>query len=220
MSDRLSTTEHKAFRERLADLLIADGDAADKALLEEHLDVCPDCRQQLTRLRRADALLAAAEPTDQPSPSLNERVSAIPVRAQPERQAPRRRRLLVVGAGAVAAAAIAGVMFINSPRPTAPSFDAPTALAPTRSDVQVAVAMASADGADLPMRVTASGLTPGEEYSLWLTGQQGEVLVETFRPDKVGDCSVVLTAPAGEWSRAVVRWEGSPDEDVIAAASI
>lgn len=221
MSDRLTDAEHAALRERLPDLLGPHRLGPADRELTSHVEACPACRARLVRLRRVHALLTAAEPAPEPSAGLAERIAAIPLRAQ-DAPAPRRnRRALLAGLAAAAAVAVGAVAIVTIPGdPSGPEFEAPMALSAADSGISVAVAMGSGSGDQMPMRITASGLTPGEQYSLWLTGQRGEVLVETFRPDKGGDCQVIVTAPSGDWTRAVVRADDGPGDLVIASSTI
>ena len=221
MPEDLTAAEHAALQERLADLLgPREPDAAARELAR-HVEGCRSCRDRLERLRRVHALLADAGAPPVPSARLGERVAAIPLRGQPA--VPNRSaRRSWMAAGLVAAALIAAALIVLG-RPAGeqePRFAPPLPLEPRDAGVAVAVAMGQQGGGQLPLQIIASGLTPGERYSLWLAGERGEILVETFRPDKVGECQVFVTAPAGEWTRAVVRADDGPGDLVIASSAI
>lgn len=221
MSERPAPTDHAALQERLPDLLIPQElDSAGQDLLR-HLEGCEDCRLRLARLRRVHHLLADAGEAPEPSPGLSERIAAIPLRTQDAPSPRRRPGVFATGLAAAALAAGAILAFVALPGGDGPPrFEPPMTLDAAQSGIAVAVAMGSGSGGEMPMRITASGLTPGERYSLWLAGERGEVLVETFRPDGIGECHVVVTAPAGDWSRAIVRADDGPGDLVIASSTI
>lgn len=220
MPDPLTPARHAALRGRLPDLLRPRGLDAGGRELVAHLEDCPPCRQRLERLRRVHALLGEAGPAPEPSSELVDRIRAIPLHTQDARppRPGRRARVAVLGAAAAVVVAIALVVLPGGDE--GPTFAPATTLDASDSSIAVAVAMGAYEGDLMPMRITASGLTPGERYSLWLAGERGEVLVETFRPDKVGDCRVVVSAPVGAWTRALVRADDGPGDPVIAWSTI
>jgi Anti-sigma-K factor rskA, C-terminal/Putative zinc-finger len=80
-------------------------DRAETLAFEEHLAICPDCEDELARLRVAAVALAFAGELAVPRPSLRERVLDVGTPVIPLRR--RRRPQLIAAVAVVAAAALA-----------------------------------------------------------------------------------------------------------------
>ncbi len=145
-----------------------EGDAA----LDDHLAECPDCRAILDDLREAGAAVLLADPatprdTTHPPLDLPQRIVAqITVEAARRRW----RRIAAVAAAIVLALAGAGFMVArDGRRPSAP--DA-ASIALAGSDGSGTARLAShAWGTEVMLDV--DGLSDGEVYWLWLTGDDG-----------------------------------------------
>jgi anti-sigma-K factor RskA len=68
--------EHKDYQELLALHALDALDASDARVLEEHLNTCPECRDELIELRDATGLLAHATTPAEPRPEVRARILA------------------------------------------------------------------------------------------------------------------------------------------------
>jgi hypothetical protein len=218
-------THEEAFS-RLPDLLWMRVADEDDAVLRRHVEGCAECRERLSELRRVHAALAGAGRSD-PPPGLAERVRDIPARyAQDAAPARRSRRALGAVAGVAAAALAAGVvaLALTGGGETAPAgpFQVVDQVAVTdpRSPVTGRIEMGEPSAGMRTIRLAVNGLdATGGRYELWLSSASGEVSAGTFRPDKSGACTVMLSAPDGEWTAATIVKAGS-DEPPVATVGL
>jgi anti-sigma-K factor RskA len=75
--------EHPEYQELLVLYSLDALDGADTRVLEEHLNTCAECRDELIELRDTGALLAHAATPAEPSPDVRDRILASIKREQP-----------------------------------------------------------------------------------------------------------------------------------------
>jgi hypothetical protein len=208
---------HEEAYERLPSLVGLRAADVDDRELRAHVDGCETCQRRLRTLREVDGALRSGPSRSEPSERLEERVLAVP-RVHPQEDRGRQRRWLVGGLGAAAAVIAALALVATSPW-SGSSNDGPgafdsvqtAAIAEPRRGVEAMVEFGEAMGPVQPVRLTVSGLGGDGRYELWLAGGGGEVAVGTFKPGKDGACTVMMDAPAGEWSAVRIRHAGAND---------
>jgi predicted anti-sigma-YlaC factor YlaD len=175
----------------------------ERAALEQHLETCPACRDEIAELAVLPGLLGrvdlAALSTDEPAPrpELLDRLLAV---AANERRAARRRRFLaaaavvaVVGAGA---AAVTAQVAEGGHRPSTVATQVFDAVDPS-THVRAQVAAVAKDWGTA-VRVRLSGVREGETCSLVVVSRTGKR--EVAATWKVGYQGVVDVDGATEWS--------------------
>lgn len=209
---------HDEAYERLASLVgLRAADTEDEAL-RAHVDGCEACQERLKVLREVDGALRSGPSRSEPPARLEERVLAVP-RVHPQETGKRwRRGWLVGGLGASAAVIAALALVVTSPWSGGGSSDPmgfdsiqTAAIAEPRDGVEAKIEFGETMGPVQPVRLTVSGLGGDGRYEFWLAGGGGEVAVGTFRPGKDGACTVLMDAPAGEWSAARIRHADTND---------
>lgn len=209
---------HEEAYDRLASLVGLRAADADGEALRAHVEGCEVCQERIRVLREVDGALRAGPSPSEPPARLEERVLAVP-RVHPQEVGKRwSRGWLAGGLGATAAVVAALALVVTSPWSGGGSSD-PTgfdsiqtaAITEPRGGVEAMIEFGEMMGPVQPVRLTVSGLGGDGRYELWLAGGGGEVAVGTFRPGKDGACTVLMDAPAGEWSAARIRHAGADD---------
>jgi hypothetical protein len=120
-------------------------DDADRRAFEAHLETCPDCQERVAAALPAVALLAGLTVADvaDPEPLPDTLLPGLLRAARRERN---RRRWLVSGLGAVAAACAAALVVVLWPTSNGPSAPAAEAFAPVRPSPVSATAQLQSRG--------------------------------------------------------------------------
>ena len=167
----MTTDACRHFQATLAMRALGRADEADAAL-DDHLAECPDCRSALEDLTEAGAAVLLADPatprdTTHPPLDLPQRIVA-QITAEDARR--RWRRVAAVAAALVFTLAGAGFMIArHGERPTRP---AAAAIELVGSDGSGTARLTGhAWGTEVELDV--EGLSDGEVYWLWLTGDDG-----------------------------------------------
>ncbi|HKH12959.1 MAG TPA: anti-sigma factor [Rubrobacter sp.] len=186
-------SEHPETRDLLGPFVMGDLDPAEKRAVEEHLENCASCRQEVESLRLAhENLVEFAAASEAPPEHLKDRaVAGMP--------GPAVRRLVPPWAAAAAAALLlaAGLAYGTSllgGREVAAATLEPTDRAP-RAGGEVKV---MGGGENAEVRLEAWGLPACEDeeyYELWLVEGEERVSAGTFSVGKSGEVEVVLNAP-------------------------
>lgn len=209
----MTSTEHGELRRGLAAYALGALEPAERAAVEEHLQDCSACRDELASLAVLPGLLSrlsSEEAADDllllPEGHADHVVAAV----GDERRRDRRRLVLwrtVAGLAAAAVVALATVL-VWSPSPTGTVFAATT----SASDATATV-IERAWG--MEVRFEATGLPDRQGFVLWAVdddGHRAQVAswADTGRPTVrvVGSCYM----PAGEVQRLEVT---DPDEAVV-----
>ncbi len=206
---------HDEAYERLASLVELRPADEDDAELRAHVEGCEVCRRRLDVLRAVDGALRSGLHANDPPEGLEERVLAVPRVHPQDAGGSRWRRRAIGGALGVAAAIAVLTLLVTAPwssgGDTQPSGFDPVetaAIAEPRDGVEATIEFGETMGPVQPVRLTVSGLGGDGDYELWLAGGGGEVSVGTFRPGKDGACTVLMDAPAGDWSAVRIRHAG------------
>jgi hypothetical protein len=199
-------------------------DEDETALVREHLRDCTACAAEHARLAPLSGLLTLAVPAaraaEEPlSPALEERLLDIVAAEAPRR--PRRgwtrRRLSVLAAGAVAAAALAFAVVTFATSGGGPEYGPEIPLAATAAPhgARAYAELRSVSGGTT-LRLHVSGMpgNPGAVYEVHCDSPRWSASAGTFRVDRSGSARVVLTTAArkGQYDRIRVlrRTGGTP----------
>lgn len=180
------------------------GDTAEAAMLVGHLAACPDCLEEMARLRRADTLLRPILASE-PDPALREMTLAL-VRAAgvqrgavdepPPRLAATRRRVPLTWAAALAAALVVGLfggaLIVQM---AAPDDNNDPAIALDQVTRETAALVAAGDA-----RAVALSGGPGAGGTLILSPSEGRMVVSATGLD---------APPRGSEYRCWVEVDGS-----------
>ena len=220
---------HEEAFERLVDVVNPQGqgtDGIDAAVLA-HAARCPTCAARLATLTRLDrSILGAAHDhgaVEEPSRELERRVLAIP---STRSRVPRRRSRRVRVAVAVAAVALAGAipLWLGSRGAGGDRAVARTMPLHARNgSLSGSVAVGPLRGATRAVRLTADGFATGRaDYSVWLTGPDGDILIRSFSANAEGACDIRADAPDGRWSGIAITMNGRPpvSSAILASASL
>ncbi|MFN2607126.1 MAG: anti-sigma factor [Acidimicrobiales bacterium] len=234
------------WRPQLAALAVGDLDDGERPAVEAHLDGCPACRADLSRLKGVAAVLGAADLdrlADQPAPPTGLGAEVVARVGQELRARARRRRrsaAVVVTTSVVAAAALvlALVLLPTSPRTTttaipttAPSATAPPPVptsAPTGTSVALtssvpgvsATALLEAKAWGTQVSLETVGLAGGQVQSVWLERVDGSrVAAGTFAGVEGRQLKVVLASALPRDQARAVGVSG-PDGVVLLRASL
>lgn len=175
----------REIRQLLGVYVVGAIDPAERVLVDEHLGVCPQCRDELAGLAGLPAMLSRVPAADVERMSFEP--SGLPEMTEPSaellnsllrRVAAKRRTRLWRGAVAVAAsaaiaagAATAVTDLAASQRPVATNDVARGANAQTHVAAVVDYAPTPWHGTE--MRVQVSGIQPGTYCQFWVVGQNG-----------------------------------------------
>ncbi len=203
---------HPETRDLLGPFVMGDLGPAEARAVEDHLEDCPPCREEVESLRLAhEHLLEFAAASEDPPPHLRDHaVAGLP------RPAPRR----TVPPWAVAAAAVLLVALSLAYGPSLlGSREVAAATLEPMGDAPDAGAEVNVRGAgeNLEVSVDAWGLPKCEReeyYELWFVEETGEhVSAGSFTVDESGDAELDLTAPhfATSYQRVGVTVERDKD---------
>ena len=209
---------HEDAIERLPGLLGLRPAGTQELELRRHVDDCGDCQERLAALQEVDRGLRRLQ-EENPSSDLEQRVLAIPQHAPPDagRAPPRRRAWLGAAAAIAAVLAVTASLILTRGGGTDRAFAVVRAvtLSAPGGGVQARLELAKPDGANQPVRLVASGLSPtaAPYYTLWLIGEGRRVSAGTFRPDADGDCMIIGVVPRDiTWSQVTItRADARPE---------
>ena len=207
-----------AWREDLADWLVAQISPEREEQLRAHLATCDACRTEAESLLTVSAVALAADldrtavGEGEPPAELGDRIVASIALER------RTRRWLRTAMGALAGAAAVIVAVVLVAADDGPSRVSGEEVAFTVvPDGASADAVIAAEGNGTLVQLTATGLDPAVTYALWLSPPGGtwddRVAAGTFRPDADGEVDVRLRCalPADEYGRA---WATTPEGEI------
>jgi anti-sigma-K factor RskA len=173
----------REIRQLLGVYVVGAIDPAERALVDEHLEWCHDCREELSSLAGLPALLGRVPLAD--AERLAEGDDGVPEESEPpaellgsllERVAARRRHrrwrgiLALAAAVAIAAGGAAGVVSAlqpSSPRPAAEAVQA------SNEGVTAQVSYSSTPWHGSAMRIGVMGIPSGTRCEFWVVGPGG-----------------------------------------------
>ena len=188
---------------------------------------CPARAARLATLTRIDrSILGAAHDhgaVEQPSHELERRVLAIPS-TRPIAPLRRTRRVRVAVAVAVVAFGGAIPFWLGSRGPGGDLAAARTMPLHARNgSLTGSVVLGPLVRATRAVRLTADGFATGRaDYSVWLTGPDGNILIRSFSANADGACDIRADAPDGHWSGIAITMNGRPpvSSAILASASL
>ena len=159
-----------------------------------------------------DSLRRAGRP-EQPPDRLRRAVLGIPGDTKKPRS---RRRLLIAGLSAVAAALliISGVALRGQPS----SFQASTTIQLHGSVGAAKAELGKANGPNRPVQLLVDHLVPGSQryFELWSLSEQPPMLLTTFMTNPDGSCIVTFSAPVTvDWRDIVITPRENPNDHVL-----
>lgn len=184
----MSRHPHDDLRESLGAYVLGHLDAGEAVEVEQHLAECPDCRAEYAEIAPAAAALAdlkgafsSTPASTLPSPSdaappadLGERIVGI---VEADERHERRRRLTRAAALTALAAAVAAVGIVVGLRITQPETPPTVPLEAVSVTERAETLDASADLIahtwGVEVRLTATGFTTGERYTVTVHGTDG-----------------------------------------------
>jgi len=193
-------------------------DPEEERQVEEHLEGCPACREEVSDLRLAhERLTDLVNMQETPPPELKDRI----LTGMPRRET-RRVPLAAAAAAVICALAVLGVLYSTG-------YFAPDEVA--SAELQ-ATALAPQAGGELRVReedpnaqaeLEVWGLPqPGEDeyYELWFGKQGGRMSAGTFTVDTQGRETVYMTVPeeASSYEQVGITIEKFPEEPRMSAA--
>ena len=211
-------SEHSRLRDLLGPYVMGTLGADEEREVEEHLQGCPSCRDEVGGLRLAhERLVDLVNMEETPPRELKDRVLA----GMPRRET-RRRVPLLAAAAVLFALAVLGVLYSTG-------FFAPDEVA--AADLE-ATDLAPRAGGELRVReedpnaraeLEVWGLPqPGEDeyYELWFGEEGGRVSAGTFTVDEQGRETLYMTVPeeAGGYGQVGITLEKFPKEPRMSAA--
>lgn len=177
----MTEDEHHELREFLGAYALGALSPADADAVRAHLSTCAECRAELADLQPVASALAGLRrrpAAGAPPTALKARIDA----AVAAEATSRRRSTLIrtatglVAAAALVVAAVLGVQALSGTEATAP---VPTAIAvqvaPEQSDV-TATAGIVAHTWGVEVKLTAVGLTEGENFEAYVVGEDGQAV--------------------------------------------
>ncbi len=196
----MTTERCREWRESLGAHALGQLPAEERAVLEAHLEGCPECRAELESLAGAARLLPLADPdrfgatAPQPPSALGDRIAAT---IRSERRSVRRRRLrLSLAAGGVTAAVAATVLaiFVLPTGGSGPGPEQHVAFASLPNDLKIdATLEPHAFGTEIHMYV--KGAPSGTLCRVFLRGPNGDRMsAGSFRYRWSDDANAVLSA--------------------------
>jgi hypothetical protein len=173
----------REIRQLLGVYVVGAIDPAERALVDEHLEWCQDCRGELSGLAGLPALLGRVPLAD--AERLAEGDYSVPDLSEPsaellggllERVAARRRRrrwrgvLALAAAVAIAAGGAAGVVSALQPSSSRPATEAVQA---SNDGVTAQVSYSATPWHGSAMRIGVMGISPGTRCEFWVVGPGG-----------------------------------------------
>lgn len=210
--------EHLHLRDLLGPYVMGALDPEEERQVEEHLEGCPACREEVSDLRLAhERLTDLVNMQETPPPELKDRI----LTGMPRRET-RRVPLAAAAAAVICALAVLGVLY-------SAGYFAPDEVA--SAELQ-ATALAPQAGGELRVReedpnaqaeLEVWGLPqPGEDeyYELWFGKQGGRMSAGTFTVDTQGRETVYMTVPeeASSYEQVGITIEKFPEEPRMSAA--
>ena len=214
-------SDHSRIRDLLGPYVLGALEPEEEREVEEHLEGCPRCTEEVQDLRLAHERLAdLANATQTPPAGLKERV----MDGMPRRQTRRVPLAAVAVAAVLCALAVLGVLYAAGTferEPVASATLKPTDLAP-RAGGELRV---REDDPNAQAELEVWGLPrPGEDeyYELWFGTEEGRMSAGTFTVDADGRDTVYMSVPeeVGEYERVGITLETFPKEPRISAAKV
>lgn len=222
----MNCNNHRYFREKLGAFTLGRLDEDERTELQAHLDGCAECRAEAEEIAPVAALLPKIGPDRlgqplPPPPYLAETVYAV------VRQERRRTFRRTIGAGLAAAAATVAVVFALSVLPQetrAEEVDfqplSERSTLPTAFRDLEASATLEAEDYSMQIEMEADGLTPGQDYAVWVEGADGErVPAGGFQAHDEGPIECYLSAALPQ-NEAVALVLGTPDGETLLRAPL
>jgi hypothetical protein len=210
-------SEHLEVRDLLGPYVMGALGPEEERKVEEHLERCAMCGEEVRDLRLAhERLVDLANATETPPPELEDRVLA----GMPRRET--RRVPLVAVAAVLLVLAVLGVMYSSGffgPDEVASATLKPTDLAPRAGgELQV-----REDDPNAQAELEVWGLPrPGEDeyYELWFGEEDGRMSAGTFTVDEQGRETVYMTVPeeASNYQQVGITLEKFPREPRMSSA--
>lgn len=195
-----------------------------------HVARCPVCAARLATLTRIDRSLLGASRDHhevvEPTSSLHRRVLALPAirDAAERRRAFRPRTIVALSSIALAFSLAIPVWLAHRDSRSTPNATRTLALHARNGTLSGSVRLGSSHGTTRTVRLMADGLTTGRtgNYSVWLTGPDGNILIRSFSANDQGGCDIEADAPEGHWSGIAITMNGRPPVAgaVLATATI
>ena len=200
------------FEELLGPYLLRQLTAEEEHELEDHLEECPRCRDELDRVRQTHTLLREFAVSEPPA-DLKSRTMAH-VLGEPTTRRGVRWKLWVPAAAALLLAAILGVGLLQTILGGSPD-GVPltaTALAPGASGELRGEKMGENFQVELEVRRLPK-LRKDEYYEMWYAKEDGgRISCGTFRMQPGGQTTVNLTAPVNAVSYPIIEVTREPDD--------
>jgi anti-sigma factor RsiW len=206
----------RELRAALGAVALGGADPAEALALRAHLDGCPECRAELRELTSVAAALPLADPwrarggLSQPPPTLAKRVLGRVAAERTARRTRARRRFALVAStsAAIAAAVVAFVLLV----PGSTASGSRVVFAPRAGVSATATLHSRAAGTEVAFHV--AGLDRGDDYWLWLTGDDGHRIAAGTLRGTGKPTDVVMTAaiPLGDARRI---WVTDANDKVV-----
>jgi hypothetical protein len=211
-------SEHLEMRNLLGPYVMDALGSEEKREVEDHLDGCASCREEVLDLRLAhERLVDLANTTDAPPPELKNRVMA----GIPRRQT--RRVPLIAAAAVLGALAVLGMLLYSSgllgQDEVASASLEPTELAPgAGGELQVRKEDPNAQAELEVWGLPRPG--PDEYYELWFGKEGGRVSAGTFTVGAQGRETLYMSVPedASDYQQVGITLEKFPEEPRMSAA--
>jgi anti-sigma-K factor RskA len=214
------SSEHSRVRDLLGPYLLGALEPAEAREVEEHLEVCDECREEAYGLRAAhDRLVDLASISEEPPPDLKDRILA----GTPSRFS-RRVPLLAASAAALCVLAVLGVLYstgmLGQQEVAAAELES-TKLAPEAGgELHV-----SEDDPNARAELEVWGMpkcAENEYYELWFGTEEGRMSAGTFTVDADGRVTLYTSVPegVGEYERVGITLEKFPEEPRMSSAKV
>lgn len=213
----MTLSEHLQLRDLLGPYVMGVLGPEEERQVEEHLEGCPSCREEVRDLRLAHERLTVLANMEEPLPELKDRVlTGIP------RRETRRIPLVAAAAAVLCALAVLGVLYSTG-------VFAPDEVA--SADLE-ATDLAPGAGGELRVReedpnaraeLEVWGLPQPKEdeyYELWFGEEGGRMSAGTFTVDAQGRETLYMTVPeeASGYGQVGITLEEFPKEPRMSAA--
>ncbi len=162
---------------------------------------------------QVEELLRRAGRPAQPPDRLGRSILAIPG-GPPAR--PSRRRFLVAGGAAVAAAILLAIGATLRSQPA--GFQAVSTVQLHGSVGTAQARLGNPNGPNRPVQLVVQHLNPGEQryFELWSLGEQPPMMLTTFMTNTDGSCVITFSAPTGvDWKDIVITPRGQATNHVL-----